>query len=385
MPLTVKGPRKASTRHLITLLSGALPILLGVLILYWQAGRTLEHSTAQTAQEAVRQFDLMLDNTALAAQDLLPLAGHECDNPTQLKLREQVTRRPFVRATTLSWQRNIYCSSLFGGNYQSPVNPEDYVGGRLWLMKGNPVTPDTALLVYRLTEGDRGAFASIDGYHLTNALRLISRYTDLVLQVGPNWLAADGKVHSTALPTFSVAHHHLDSTRYTYSVEAGMPEGETWRYMRARYPALFVLVVFFGVLAGILAHWLQKRSSILSRLAEFRAAEKALQEQLAQLESLKNDAGLKKEIEFEEKLQGLMKTYGKSLRDIISILDPNPGKSGASVAAAPKQRRARVVKVYHNPHTGELIETKGGNHRGLKAWKEQKALHMQGFFVYRHR
>lgn len=49
----------------------------------------------------------------------------------------------------------------------------------------------------------------------------------------------------------------------------------------------------------------------LSRLAEFRAAEKALQEQLAQLEALKNDAGLKKEIEFEEKLQALMKTYGK--------------------------------------------------------------------------
>jgi hypothetical protein len=64
----------------------------------------------------------------------------------------------------------------------------------------------------------------------------------------------------------------------------------------------------------------------LSRLAEFRAAEKALQEQLKQLESLKNDAGLKKEIEFEEKLQGLMKTYGKGLRDIIAILDPNPAK-----------------------------------------------------------
>ena len=108
----------------------------------------------------------------------------------------------------------------------------------------------------------------------------------------------------------------------------------------------------------------------MSRLAEFRAAEKALQEQLAQLETLKNDAGLKKEIEFEEKLQGLMKTYSKSLRDIIAILDPKLGKSSPLVAA-PKTRRARVVKVYHNPHTGELIETKGGNHRGLKAWKEQ--------------
>jgi hypothetical protein len=92
---------------------------------------------------------------------------------------------------------------------------------------------------------------------------------------------------------------------------------------------------------------------------------------IKQLESLKNDAGLKKEIEFEEKLQGLMKTYGKGLKDIIAILDPNPAKSGLQTAAAPKTRRARVVKVYQNPHTGELIETKGGNHRGLKAWKEQ--------------
>ena len=107
----------------------------------------------------------------------------------------------------------------------------------------------------------------------------------------------------------------------------------------------------------------------LSRLAEFRAAEKALQEQLAQLEALKNDAGLRKEIEFEQKLLGLMKTYGKSLRDIIAILDPKP--SAAKGAAAPKQRKARVLTVYQNPHTGELIETKGGNHHGLKAWKEE--------------
>jgi len=107
----------------------------------------------------------------------------------------------------------------------------------------------------------------------------------------------------------------------------------------------------------------------VSRLAEFRAAEKALQEQMAQLEALKKDAGLKREIEFERKLVELMNSYGKNLRDIISILDPKAVAKG--VVSAPKTRRARVVKVYENPHTGELIETKGGNHRGLKAWKEQ--------------
>ena len=108
----------------------------------------------------------------------------------------------------------------------------------------------------------------------------------------------------------------------------------------------------------------------MSRLAEFRAAEKALQEQMAQLEALKKDAGLKREIEFEQKLVGLMKSYDKGLRDIIAILDPKAATR--PIAAAPKQqRRPRVVKVYENPHTGELIETKGGNHRGLKAWKEE--------------
>ncbi|MFJ9991976.1 histone-like nucleoid-structuring protein, MvaT/MvaU family [Pseudomonas putida] len=111
----------------------------------------------------------------------------------------------------------------------------------------------------------------------------------------------------------------------------------------------------------------------MSRLAEFRAAEKALQEQIAQLETMKKDASLKREIEFEQKLLGLMKSYDKGLRDIVAILDPKSLKASAKTSASPvkQQRRPRVVKVYENPHTGELIETKGGNHRGLKAWKEQ--------------
>lgn len=75
----------------------------------------------------------------------------------------------------------------------------------------------------------------------------------------------------------------------------------------------------------------------MSRLAEFRAAEKALQEQMAQLEALKKDAGLKREIEFEQKLVGLMKSYDKSLRDIIAILDP---KAVARASSTPPSNNA---------------------------------------------
>ena len=108
----------------------------------------------------------------------------------------------------------------------------------------------------------------------------------------------------------------------------------------------------------------------MSLLNDYRATEEAIKELQSRLAQLSNDDRLKTELEFEEKLRKLMGEYQKSLRDVINLLDPQRGKSGLQESAT-KIRRARVVKVYQNPHTGELIETKGGNHRGLKAWKEQ--------------
>lgn len=108
----------------------------------------------------------------------------------------------------------------------------------------------------------------------------------------------------------------------------------------------------------------------MSKLVEFRAAERALQEQLAQLEALKSNAGLKKEIEFEEKLKELMQSYGKSLKDVMAILDPaSAGRKQEKAVVVP--RRPRTLKRYKNPHNGEVVETKGGNHRILKEWKAQ--------------
>ncbi|KAB0494144.1 EAL domain-containing protein [Pseudomonas vancouverensis] len=258
MPLKVKR-RRRSLRVAITLISGLLPIVLGTVILHMQAERALKQSAGQTAEEAVRQFNLMLDNTAQAAHELLPLAGQTC-NDVKLALREQVTRRPFVRSTNLVWDNNLYCSSLFG-DYQETVNPGDYTQGVLWLMNGNPVTPNTALLVYRLSNGKKGALTTLDGFHLSNILRLIGRHTLLLLQVGNNWLAADGRVQSSPLPDLPVAQTRLTSEHYAFTVEAGFPEGETWRYMSSEYPPLFSLLMFFGVIAGFISHFAQRRST----------------------------------------------------------------------------------------------------------------------------
>ncbi|WP_110973205.1 histone-like nucleoid-structuring protein, MvaT/MvaU family [Pseudomonas huaxiensis] len=110
----------------------------------------------------------------------------------------------------------------------------------------------------------------------------------------------------------------------------------------------------------------------MSRLAEFRQLEQQLAAQLAELEALKGSSELQAEIQFETKLRDLLAEYGYSLRDIINILDPQANRRAAAPVAVEKSpRRARQVKQYKNPHNGEIIETKGGNHKLLKEWKAQ--------------
>lgn len=75
MPLTATRSHTRPRRALVTLLCGLVPMLSGLAILYMQAERTLAQHTRQTAEELVRQIELMLDNTAQAAHELLPLAG----------------------------------------------------------------------------------------------------------------------------------------------------------------------------------------------------------------------------------------------------------------------------------------------------------------------
>ncbi|MGY4533551.1 hypothetical protein ACVW0Y_002683 [Pseudomonas sp. TE3786] len=107
----------------------------------------------------------------------------------------------------------------------------------------------------------------------------------------------------------------------------------------------------------------------MSKISEFKALEAQLAAQIKQLETLKNDTRLKKEIEFETKLRDLMKTYDIGLRGIIALMDPEA--SSKSLGAGTTQRKARETKIYKNPNTGEVVETKGGNHKVLKAWKAE--------------
>ncbi|KAA0694641.1 H-NS histone [Halopseudomonas laoshanensis] len=111
----------------------------------------------------------------------------------------------------------------------------------------------------------------------------------------------------------------------------------------------------------------------MSSLQEYRNLQHTIRELTDRMNSLSNDTKLKQEIEFEEKVRALMAQYNKSLKDVVAILDPDNklSQGGKSSKTSGGVKRARKVKQYKNPKTGEVIETKGGNHKELKAWKEK--------------
>ena len=111
-----------------------------------------------------------------------------------------------------------------------------------------------------------------------------------------------------------------------------------------------------------------------SIISQYRATEEAIKELQARLKHLQEDDKLQTELEFEGKLRTLMGEYSKSLKDVIQILDTHhkpSTKSHSAVKTSAGTRAPRKVKQYRNPHNGEVVETKGGNHITLKQWKTQ--------------
>ena len=102
----------------------------------------------------------------------------------------------------------------------------------------------------------------------------------------------------------------------------------------------------------------------------------AIEKQLAQLQkelkSIENSAAFKKENAVKRALISLMKKHGCSKNDLITLLQGNESELVQRCKKPPSTtRKPRKLKVFKNPETGETVETRGGNHKVLKAWKTQ--------------
>ena len=114
----------------------------------------------------------------------------------------------------------------------------------------------------------------------------------------------------------------------------------------------------------------------MAKISEYYEKKKLANRLTEELRQLEEDEDLKNEVEFKEQLNELMEKYGKTAKDtvnVLSIIDPKVGKmlDGGGDKSAGNTGRKRPLQVYRNPHTGEVVKTRGGNQKTLKAWRDQ--------------
>lgn len=107
--------------------------------------------------------------------------------------------------------------------------------------------------------------------------------------------------------------------------------------------------------------------SILNSYIQKEAELKRLKEEIAAME---RDERLQTDMQFRDQLNTLMANFEKSSKDVIALLDPDYFNRNTSESQKP-DRKKRRTKVYTNPHNGEVIKARSGNHKGLKAWKAE--------------
>ncbi|MBK8971663.1 MAG: DNA binding protein [Hahellaceae bacterium] len=116
----------------------------------------------------------------------------------------------------------------------------------------------------------------------------------------------------------------------------------------------------------------------MSKYASYVETMDALEELKRKAALLEKDESVQKVIGFQAKLNDLMEKYKVSRADVlqmwgveekISKATKTP-KSAKPAKAGDKRFQARPLKTYKNPHTGEVVKTKGGNHKVLNAWRE---------------
>lgn len=118
-----------------------------------------------------------------------------------------------------------------------------------------------------------------------------------------------------------------------------------------------------------------RRYSMSANLStEFFKKQAMLRRLTEELDEMQGNPELEEDVKFRDELESLLQKYGKSSRDAMIALDPFYGQQEAKATADAQQgrvRKKRIKKIYKHPETGEMIETRGGNHNTLKAWKAE--------------
>jgi hypothetical protein len=105
---------------------------------------------------------------------------------------------------------------------------------------------------------------------------------------------------------------------------------------------------------------------------------------MGKIKKIESDSSLDRDARFYREFVALKARYNFSATDVLRLLRPAASVAAPSLVedlfevllseeklAAAANSTTKPLRRYRNPHTGEVVETRGSNHSRLKEWKKQ--------------
>ncbi|MBJ9975848.1 CSS-motif domain-containing protein [Pseudomonas sp. S75] len=240
----------------VALLTGATPLVSGLLVMNYQLNKRLEQSATVAVDEALFTFDRLFDGLRAAAVLALPSTQKACTD-IEPKLANQVAGNPRLQALTVLQGEQHACSSAASGPLPVFDPSKD-----IYMFYDPAAIPDGVLVAYRLVSGDRSVIATTYGLEIRSELRAFRNGLRLALHFGDQYIWAEGDSRDPARPSMPEYLTSATSTKYGYRVEVGYPQGFTAAEARQARTQVLPSLVLVSVLTSAVVMWSLRRRYI---------------------------------------------------------------------------------------------------------------------------
>lgn len=245
-----------------------LPLLLGWGVSFATTYWSLQARMQQAADASQNEVARIMRNAQQAARSVVSLAGAPCSDDVLYQLRQQASTVLYVRTVNLVRAEQLYCSSLFGP-VENPAPLTDYAAGHARLMAGNILTPREAVFIWREAgaKKDTSVLAAISGGHLHAALRPAGMVGTIALQLGPNWMDSEGRVHQGETPRHLLLEARRSAAHFPFTVVASVSISRLLDEAWADYEPMLILLLLLGPFAvWVVYQWLSQAPPSAHRL-----------------------------------------------------------------------------------------------------------------------
>lgn len=262
--------RKRDYARLVIIISGVLPLIIGVFFTTLDARHTVQQQQVSAANTLLSQAERMSDS-AWNMITVLRQFHHQPCSQIQSQLQRIGSLNPYFRAIGKIEQGKIACSSVYGsrpGLLKEMIMRNAPVTGKAWWslsIAGTSGVPDRPAVIFMRDLPDGESFwAVIDGQYLIDFMRAISSshlyHFSMEFNHGAPISFGDSQIAASSW--FEPPIYQATSSRYPLSVTLIASPSElvsAWR--QVMFIIMPMAAIFSILLMMLMANWLQRHIS----------------------------------------------------------------------------------------------------------------------------